>query len=333
MRPNSEPIFMKYFLSCDWGTTSFRLRLANQVDGKIIAEEKSDQGIAATFGSWQQTGKTDTDDRVAFYLNIVELHIKTIEKKTNQSLARVKIVMSGMASSSIGITDIPYATGAIAVNGSGINTTVITATATFDHDVLIVSGVRILDDVMRGEETQLIGCIPGADTIENELYIFPGTHSKHILVKNNQMASIKTYMTGEVFELLSQKSILKNSVEISEKSQNLTVFKKGVRDALDESILHTIFKVRTNHLFDIYSKEENYNYLSGLLIGAELAVLKATDAETINLICGANLQNYYVATVAELGLSKTVNTFPMEWVDEAAVRGQLKIARQLEFLT
>lgn len=66
---------------------------------------------------------------------------------------------------------------------------------------------------MRGEETQLIGCIQDDDqTISDRMFILPGTHSKHILVRNQQITAFKTYMTGEISDLLSNKSILKNSL-------------------------------------------------------------------------------------------------------------------------
>ncbi len=64
---------------------------------------------------------------------------------------------------------------------------------------------------MRGEETQLIGCLKSGK--QDGFFIFPGTHSKHVEVEDGMVKDFKTYMTGEFFELLSQKSILLNSVE------------------------------------------------------------------------------------------------------------------------
>jgi 2-dehydro-3-deoxygalactonokinase len=188
---------------------------------------------------------------------------------------------------------------------------------------------------MRGEETQLIGCIGPSVTIENELFIFPGTHSKHICVKNNVVVEVKTFMTGDLFELLSQKSILSTSIEKDAEpnsDHDLISFKKGVKDSVDTNLLHAIFKIRTHDLLELLSKKENFHYLSGLLIGTELKDLKTTDVDVINLVCGSNLVRYYHAALLELGLSKNIKTFPAKWVDEAVVRGQLKIANQLKLL-
>jgi 2-dehydro-3-deoxygalactonokinase len=223
----------------------------------------------------------------------------------------------------------------LAIEGREVKTAHIPAGNGFNHDVVVISGIRTNDDVMRGEETQLIGCIDPGQTVTNELFILPGTHSKHVLVQNNQITGFKTYMTGEFFELLSQKSILKNDVELKsehEYGNDLAIFKQGVKDAASASLLHAAFKVRTNHLFNSLTKQDNFNYLSGLLIGTELKDLSGSEAGSVNLLCSTHLALYYKVALEELGLKKSLNTFPPEWVDEAAVRGHHKIGRQLKIL-
>jgi 2-dehydro-3-deoxygalactonokinase len=82
-------VTIKNFLSCDWGTSTFRLR-AVQVPGlKIIAEESSADGIASCFGAWKQIEK-DENTRVSFYLNILRKHIILLEKKLDVSLSEIK---------------------------------------------------------------------------------------------------------------------------------------------------------------------------------------------------------------------------------------------------
>jgi 2-dehydro-3-deoxygalactonokinase len=324
---------MDYFLSCDWGTTSFRLRLADTKNGKVLAEERSGQGISNSFNLWSESGRPDKE-KIPFYLNIIKFHINRIEEKIGYPLNGAKLIISGMASSSIGFIDIPYNSVPLIVDGSAIKTASIPANKNFDHDVLIISGIRTNDDVMRGEETQLIGCIDPSAIIRNELYVFPGTHSKHIRVKDNHITGFKTYMTGEFFELLSQKSILKSAVEREHRNESvndLIAFKMGVKDAMLTNLLHSVFKVRTNHLFDLLTKQENFNYLSGLLIGTELKDLKASNADMINLLCGSSLEMYYRIALQELGISNVI-LFPPEWVDEATVRGHHKIGKQLKIL-
>jgi 2-dehydro-3-deoxygalactonokinase len=327
---------MRNFLSCDWGTSSFRIRLADSESGEILAEEISTQGIANTFALWTASAGSDETNRTAFYMNIIDDHIKRMEAKLSCSLKGVKIIASGMASSNIGIINIPYSPIPLDVHKPAIQTAFIPARNHFDHDVWILSGIRSDNDVARGEETQLIGCIDPSARIGNELFIFPGTHSKHIYVKENRVVDIKTFMTGELFELLSEKSILSTSVEkdpFLEENYNLRSFKKGVDDAVKMNLLNSIFKVRTNDLLQLSGKNENYSYLSGLLIGTELRDLKTIDADAINLVSGSNLASWYNKALLQLGLATAVKNFPAKWVDEAAVRGQLKIANHLNLLT
>jgi len=326
---------MKHFLSCDWGTSSFRIRLINIIDGKVLAEEKSSQGIASTFNLWLETGGTGEERKTLFYLNIIKQHINKLENKTSYSLKGVKIIISGMASSSLGFINIAYSTLPVPVDGSGINTAFIGAGKAFDHDVLIISGVKKDDDVMRGEETQLIGCISPSASVKNEVFLFPGTHAKHISVKDNYLVDFKTYMTGEVFDLLTTKSILKSAVEINpylENNMELSSFLKGVKESGRSNILQSIFRVRPNQLFNLATSNENYNYLSGLIIGYELNDLKSVRAEAINLVCGTNLEMRYRTALQETGSSK-LNLFPAGWADEAVTRGHLQIGRKLKILT
>jgi 2-dehydro-3-deoxygalactonokinase len=243
----------------------------------------------------------------------------------------IKLIISGMASSSIGIVEIPYSNVPLPIDGSDIKTFFVAAGEGFEHDVLIVSGVKTDEDVMRGEETQLIGCTKPGQTLKNELFIFPGTHSKHVWVKDGYLINFKTYMTGEVFALLTQHSILKNTVEQGDEFER-GAFRRGVRDAVSTNILQSIFKVRTNLLFGKYTKSENYSYLSGLLVGTELQDLALANAETINLVCGHNLGKYYHLALLELLPGKTIKAFSTSEADEASVKGHLKISKQLKIL-
>jgi len=324
---------MDQFLSCDWGTTSFRIRLSDIQTGEVLAEETSAEGIAQTFDRWQQAGGQE-EERAAFYLDVVNRHIKTLEEKVNRSLKGTKLVISGMASASIGVIELPYSEAPLLVDGSGLKTAIVEATESFEHDVLIISGVKTADDVMRGEETQLIGCIEPGQTVKNELYIFPGTHAKHITVIDDKVIGIKTYMTGELFALLSQNSILKNNVEPGGEFENKS-FTKGVNDAVSANFLNSIFKVRTNQLFNIYSKIENYSYLSGLLIGVELKDIAASGADAINLVCSGDLSRYYSIALFELlkraGV-KNIKTLSAGEADLSSVKGQLKIGKLSNFL-
>jgi 2-dehydro-3-deoxygalactonokinase len=321
---------MNTFLSCDWGTSTLRLNLVNSDTGEILYKEISDEGMSRIFTLWNLSGQTDENERMPFYLNVLQQHIKSIEHRLNLSLKGIKLIISGMASSSIGFVDVPYSNLPFSLSGDSLKIKHLPAHEDFEHDITVISGVRSDDDVMRGEETQLIGCIDPEKQIDNELFIFPGTHSKHISINNNKATVFKTYMTGDFFELLSQKSILSAGVEKDHditNLDNLLSFKNGVADSADANLLNTAFKVRTNNLFGIYNKKENYNYLSGLLIGTELKDLISSAFEKIHLVCGSGLEQYYQIAFQELGFTNKLQTYPAQWVDEAVVRAHYKIYR------
>jgi len=316
---------MEDFLSCDWGTSTFRLRLVAVDSLNIVAEEVSGEGIASTFAAWQD--HTD-QNRQTFYLAVIKKYIAKIESKLQRSLKSVQVIISGMASSTIGFIDVPYSDIPLAVSGENIKTASIAPAPDFEHDVLVISGVKTDDDVMRGEETQLIGCIePNRGVITDELFIFPGTHSKHIRVVNNLVTGFKTYMTGEFFDLLSTKSILRTSVEKSaggETHVDAASFKEGVWAAINGNLLNAAFSVRTNNLFDKLTKEENFSYLSGLLIATELKDIDRTLTK-ITLVCGPGLGAHYLLALDELGFSSISSIYETGQAYDIVVRGHYKI--------
>src|SRR6201996_8091044 len=141
---------MNRFLSCDWGTSSFRLRLVDTGNFKVLAEETSGDGIAATYALWQMNGQPE-EKRISFYLEVLNMHIRSLENKSGTSLKGIPVLISGMASSTIGFIEIPYTTLPVNVKSANINTVNIPAGKHFEHDVLIISGITANDDVIRGE--------------------------------------------------------------------------------------------------------------------------------------------------------------------------------------
>jgi 2-dehydro-3-deoxygalactonokinase len=319
---------MNPYLSCDWGTSSFRLSLVDPENFNVIKSTGTNKGILITYNSWMETLNAAPATRLSFYLNTINEQIAAIEAKTSRSLNGIPLLISGMASSSIGMMPLPYHEIPFFIDGTGMLSEFIPRTPEFKHDILLISGVRSEDDVMRGEETQLIGTFPEVVNVPgDQLFIFPGTHSKHIMVNNQQAVSFKTYMTGEFFDLLSKKSILHAGLEEGDGLQAghaKESFKKAVREGSRSNLLNSSFKVRTNSLFDKLTKIENYHYLSGLLIGAELGEIAHNDTIEIYLCCGAKLKVYYETALEVLELKK-VHSFSAEAVEKAAMTGQYRI--------
>jgi 2-dehydro-3-deoxygalactonokinase len=268
---------------------------------------------------------------VRFYLERVLEKVKNMEKSLSMSLNHTPLVLSGMASSSLGMANLPYGELPFHTNGKGIPTVVYDQG--LDHPVLLISGIRSDDDVMRGEESQLIGVMEGIqDKKGKKVFLFPGTHSKHIKVMDELVIGFNTYMTGEFFELLAKRSILSGSVEEDpyfDLDENVAFFKKGVLQATQTNLLNASFGVRTNDLFEKLSKKQNHHFLSGLLIGTELKELQNQDSSEIYLCCSSNLRSRYETGLAALGI-EGVHLFPGPYIDKAVVLGQLQIYKQIQ---
>lgn len=311
-------------LCCDWGTSFFRIRLVNTVTFSNIVESVDDHGIASVFRQWQQENRKD---RIRFYLDILNQHISKLEKTAGISLKNIPIIISGMASSTLGIMEVDYADLPFETDGSGINVKRIASSKPFQHEVYIISGVKANADVMRGEETQLVG----AAYFEKgkQVVLLPGTHSKHVFIKNGKVVNFKTYMTGEFFELLSKKSILHSSIENIgefESKEYLTSFTNGLFDIQKGNLLNACFQVRTNSLFKKANPRENYFYLSGLLIGQELKDLAKSSYRSILLVSNKRLEPFYVCGVKSLLPGWKIE---IENAGYATIKGQVKIYKHL----
>ena len=144
-------------------------------------------------------------------------------------------------------------------------------------EVHIVPGVierAGLPNVMRGEETQVLGVLQGLGA--QVLIGLPGSHSKWVEVVEGRITHFDTFMTGELFAILSKHSILGRTQQPSEQFQ-AEAFDRGVHVALSKDgrrgVLSTLFSARTLGLTAELSPNQQPDYLSGLLIGHELAGL------------------------------------------------------------
>ncbi len=308
---------MNSFLSCDWGTTNFRLRWVDVDTLVVLAEHKSNKGILHAYDAWQNSdGEVSRED---FFIDQINQEIDNLSNNLGINLIGVNVLISGMASSSLGIVHIPYKEAPFSVNGNNLITVKIQSK---EHAYLLISGVQTCDDIMRGEETKIIGC---SDYFQGEhrrkLLVLPGTHSKHVIINNDEMISFQTFMTGEFFDLLATKSILSSSIAKSN-SFNEASFIAGVKDSKVQNLLHTSFTIRTKDLFGDQSKTENYDYLSGLLIGAELNSIAQN--LPVYLVSGDTHRNLYHIALSELSIEPiTIDA------DEALLKGQKMLLQRL----
>lgn len=322
-----------FVLCCDWGTSSFRLRLVNAFNFQIVEEVKNSKGIASVFNEWKAQTESDESQRYIFYLKHIKEQIELLAKSISKDLSGLPVLLSGMASSTIGIENLPYANLPFGANGKSAIAKIAEQTSFFPHSLLLISGLRSERDVMRGEETQFLGL---SDLIQERLgssteyiLILPGTHSKHIHVSNNEIIKFESFMTGEVFDVISLHSILKESIS-SDKSAfsiELEAFKEGIKNSINP-LMHALFTVRTNQIFEMFSKEENSSYLSALLIGSELRTLQNQNLPVV--IAGERkLSELYEVACEELSFNKVVLISSSE-IDQATAMGQLKVFHRLK---
>jgi 2-dehydro-3-deoxygalactonokinase len=155
-------------------------------------------------------------------------------------------------------------------------------------------------DVMRGEEVQIFGALHMAGR-DSATLVLPGTHSKWVQVQGGRVTQFQTFMTGEVFALMSQHSILGKTMDL-QGAFDEAVFLKGVDQSQQSgSVLHQLFAVRTLGLFERLSAAQLPSYLSGLLIGEELRHQTASaHTEPVILIGSETLTLRYTLALQHL---------------------------------
>ena len=321
-----------YLLCCDWGTSSFRLRLVQRSSQNVVHEIATSEGVASIYQQWQQATGNPSPCRESFFLDFLERRINQLAQKTGENLDEVNMVLTGMASSSVGLRELPYAHTPIPLDGSQL----ITEQLPCDRRaILMVSGLRTSSEVMRGEEIQMIGLeeiseqfqVPG----EQLVVVLPGTHSKHVKILDGMIVDFSTAMTGELFALLISGGLLSYSVTkplSHEFPINWKYFREGVRLSLHHSLMHSLFRIRTNDLLNGIRGTDNYYYLSGLLIGSELVQLRSDPGTRIILNCASHLKDYYQCALDELGMEDRTYSVPTDQFDSLLIRGQIKMANR-----
>jgi 2-dehydro-3-deoxygalactonokinase len=325
----------KFFLSCDWGTSAFRLRLVDEGNLDVIDQVVSKDGISTTHDQWKKQNALDDCPREAFYLNKLQRQAEELERKTGRSLAGTPLIISGMASSSIGIRELPYASLPFCLGGGDAIAQPLQSGSEFWDRVILISGVSTERDVMRGEETQMVGisALYPAGAGEEVICIFPGTHSKHLKMKEGKLTDLRTYVTGELFDLMANQSILKEAVSASTRpmdKDDVTAFGRGIDQSREFNLLNSLFSVRVNQLFKSLNKEQNFYFLSGLLIGSELMDLRGKQDLRIQVCSGSNLYELYRLGIEKSGLAENTSFISPEIMDRSVIKGQWKIAERIK---
>jgi len=326
-----------YILCCDWGTTSFRLRLTN-LKADVIVETHSEKGILFFHNQWLSQNDDNLERRFDYYLQYIQSQIREIHHGLEIDIATLPLVISGMAISSIGMINMPYENLPFSVAGTtGFECRIQKNGA----PIILVTGVCSSDDIMRGEETQIIGLYhtPELNNIlpDSGIFVLPGTHSKHVSINDKAIVSIKTFITGELFHILRSNGTLSKSIAFLQEDRNANpdnqlAFINGIRESKKGSLLNNLFQVRVNDILKKLNKEQNFYYLSGLLIGSEFDYLKKeailSASNKLVVCCSQNFISYYTTVLKELGLMDDAIFLPPALFDKATVVGQLTVYKK-----
>ncbi|OOR98835.1 hypothetical protein B0186_08540 [Canicola haemoglobinophilus] len=280
---------MKHYVAVDWGTTNFRAYLLTE-QHRVVSKLSENKGLLSV---------KNRDFSTVLLQSIRQW-------KDMVDIASLPIYMAGMIGSRKGWYEVPYLPSSIEL--SDIKENLYEFSLDWGAKAFIVPGLQgkncfSLNDVMRGEETQLVGLrklIPDSSISA----IFPGTHSKHMSLVEEHITDFYTVMTGELFALLNQYSIL--TKDIPEYYDDQNGFLLGVEKGYCNPLNSVLFSARTLLLDGSISSDSVRSYLSGLLIGNELALLRHVD--NIFIVGGESLSHKYDVALSFLGKqAHTVN--------------------------
>ncbi len=176
-----------------------------------------------------------------------------------------------------------------------------------------------IPDVMRGEETEILGVLNGCES--DDTICLPGTHAKWVRVEDGKITAFQTFMTGEIFAALSTHTILARLMTAGPMLD--AAFLRGVDRSRDAGgVLHHLFGVRTLVLTAEMKEQEASSYLSGLLIGHEVRAM-IREHQHIHLVGASQLCSLYQKAIAACGGRSTIA------IEDAAARGLTLLGRRL----
>jgi 2-dehydro-3-deoxygalactonokinase len=299
------------FAAADWGTSSLRIWLLDG-GGAVLAERRSDEGM---------TGAATTG-----FAAVLERHLDDMGAPSD-----LPTIICGMAGARQGWIEAPYVAlparlddilaGAVAVPGQARDVRILPGLAQRDADA---------PDVMRGEETQLAGIVP-LFASGKHVVCMPGTHSKWVEAEDGAVTGFHTWLTGELFFILSKQSILRHSLGESPvpAAPDDAAFRAACAQALAKGgdIGNGLFRIRAATLLQGLDHGAAAARLSGLLIGGEIASARCAfevSNGTVILVASGALGLLYRAALDLAGY-----TVLSADADEAVRAGLIEAARRL----
>lgn len=292
------------WIAVDWGTSNLR------------AWAMGPQGVLAAAGSDDGMGKLAQAEFEPALLRVIAPW---------QGAGITPVIACGMVGARQGWMEAPYRSTPCAPVASGELMSVPTTDPRLQ--MMIAPGLCQVKpaDVMRGEETQIAGALALLPNFDG-VFCLPGTHSKWAHVSAGEVVSFQTFMTGEMFALLSQHSVLRHGM--AGEGSDEASFSQGLADAMErpEKISARLFTLRAEGLLNGLPPAAARARLSGLLIGLELAAAKPYWlGQRIALIGAETLSARYATALAAQGAaSETLDATACTLAGLAAARGVLQ---------
>jgi 2-dehydro-3-deoxygalactonokinase len=290
----------KSFIALDWGTTSFRAYLVG-ADGAVKDQFADSEGILAVKDNGFEA--------------VLENHIGHWDKS-------LPVVAAGMITSRQGWIELPYAE--CPAGPAELAKHIHVHKAKSGRVIHFLTGLHLKSDtighdVMRSEETQVFGSLESGAAH----FVTPGTHSKWIDVVDGKITRFATYITGEMFSLLRNHSILGRLM--TSDGDDEAAFLKGVDKAFADpaGFLHSLFSVRSLGLFNDVAADKLASYLSGIVIGTEVAHATLSNDRLAKYVILASLGigGRYVRAMKAAGLNAMMGD-PL-----AIIKGEAEVAR------
>lgn len=262
------------FLAVDWGTTNRRVHAIDQ-DGTVVATERDDRGVTRIA-------------RGDFAAEVAGIRAR---------LGDLPMLCAGMIGSARGWAEIPYRPCPAGLPDLAM------ALHPVAPRTAIVPGLSYRTarggDVMRGEEVQLLGAVAAGLAPPNALICQPGTHCKWARMADGKVGRFRTTMTGEVFALLRQHSLLADF--LTGEVTDGPAFREGVTAAAEATLLGDLFGARAGVLLGCRARDDAPSYVSGLLIGSDVREQALAPGETVHVLADPALGPLYAAALGRLG--------------------------------
>ena len=287
--------FSDKWIAVDWGTSFFRAYLIENEE--VVNAVKTNDGMKFVQNN-----------------NFEEILVKLIDPWLDYNY-KTEVLASGMVGSKQGWLEAPYQKTPCCLHNIDFISPPVKDKR---FSLKIFSGISQSNkpDVMRGEETQIAGFLHDNPNFNGSICL-PGTHSKWVQIENGHIINFKTFMTGELFEIISKNSVLIHSVTSNKiKKNELTM-------AVDEIIKkpeifgNALFQLRADDLINSRGSKIYKSKLSGYLLGLEfLGSLEFWKKKNIVLIGNADLIELY-----EYVLQSKVNSIKIFFSKDMVLRG------------